>query len=77
MALRLIREAIDAQQNPAGMAVVPSALVVGILVAHNAPAVANEILRIMDTVNDGAANLETFRAARDQFLAELREYATS
>lgn len=77
MAVRLIREAIEAQLNPEGTAVVPSALVIGILVAQNAPAVASEILRIFDNVNDGAGNLGTFRTARDQFLAELRDYAAS
>lgn len=78
MAVRLIREAIEAQLAPPdGTAVVPSALVIGILVAQNAPAVASEILRIFDNVLDGSGNLGTFRAGRDQFLAELRDYAAS
>lgn len=77
MAVRLIREAIEAQLNPEGAAVVPSALVIGILVAQHAPAVANEVLRIMDNASEGSGNLGTFRAGRDQFLAELRDYATS
>lgn len=75
-AINIISSAISAQRTEAPgveTALTVNATMVGILVAQNNAAVANEILRIIDDASESAGRLEESRVYRDQMLDYLRD----
>lgn len=75
-AISIIRSAIDGQRAEAPdveVALTVNATMVGIIIAQNNSAVANEILRICEDALDSMERLELSRQYRDLLLDYLRD----
>lgn len=72
----IIKSCLNAEEYGNETSVSINPLMTGILVAMNAPAIAAEVIRAVETVMERRGRLDEVRANRDQFLAVLATFKT-